>query len=420
MSRAVQVADRWHRRTPATDDQQPCKCGTRERPYPSGDHGTEQRWAVRWRDAEGRQKKRLYARKPDAQRYAAEIKGDMDAGRYVDPGSGRTTFREVGERWRAVAAVDQRPSTRNNVERALRNHVYPAFGDREIASIRRSDIEQWVSGKAAELAPSSLETVYAVLRSVTGWATGEYLVTDPCAARTRATRIRLPRREHREIVPLSTVQLGALLEAAPDRYRCALLVAAGSGLRQGELFALEPEHVRPGEITVVQQVTVQSGERPVIAPPKSSSSRRTVPVPEALTEAVQRHLKAFPARVHRMPDTTGRKAGERDVRLLFGTASGTPVQRGPWSRAFGRTVRRANVLLAERGQSLIQAGTTLHDLRHLFASLLIRSGENVKIVQRRLGHASAAVTLEVYAHLFPDDDDTTRAAVQLHLGDLLG
>ena len=53
-------------------------------------------------------------------------------------------------------------------------------------------------------------------------------------------------------------------------------------------------------------------------------------------------------------------------------------------------------------------------LRHLYASLLIRHGESVKTVQDRLGHSSAAVTLDTYSHMWPDADDTTRAAVELH------
>ena len=48
---------------------------------------------------------------------------------------------------------------------------------------------------------------------------------------------------------------------------------------------------------------------------------------------------------------------------------------------------------------------TLHDLRHTAASLAISSGANVKAVQRMLGHASAAMTLDVYADLFDDDLD---------------
>ena len=58
----------------------------------------------------------------------------------------------------------------------------------------------------------------------------------------------------------------------------------------------------------------------------------------------------------------------------------------------------------------------MHALRHFYASLLIRHGESVKTVQARLGHASAAETLDTYSHLWPDSDDRTRAAVDSVLG----
>jgi integrase len=56
------------------------------------------------------------------------------------------------------------------------------------------------------------------------------------------------------------------------------------------------------------------------------------------------------------------------------------------------------------------------ELRHYYASLLIRHGESVKTVQRRLGHATAAETLDTYSHLWPDSDDRTRDAIDTVLG----
>jgi integrase len=52
-----------------------------------------------------------------------------------------------------------------------------------------------------------------------------------------------------------------------------------------------------------------------------------------------------------------------------------------------------------------------HDLRHYLASMLIASGADVKVVQARLRHASAKTTLDTYAHLWPDADESTRAAI---------
>jgi integrase len=59
----------------------------------------------------------------------------------------------------------------------------------------------------------------------------------------------------------------------------------------------------------------------------------------------------------------------------------------------------------------LRKGTRFHDLRHYYASLLIRRGASVKAVQSRLGHASATETLNTYAHLWPDDEDRTRVAI---------
>ncbi len=62
---------------------------------------------------------------------------------------------------------------------------------------------------------------------------------------------------------------------------------------------------------------------------------------------------------------------------------------------------------------------TFHDLRHFYASLLIRHGESIKVVQARLGHASASETLDTYSHLWPDSEDQTRSAIDSVLGSAL-
>jgi integrase len=63
----------------------------------------------------------------------------------------------------------------------------------------------------------------------------------------------------------------------------------------------------------------------------------------------------------------------------------------------------------------LPAWATPHDLRHYYASLLIRAGDSVKVVQSRLGHASATTTLDTYGHLFPDEEDRPRDAVDAAL-----
>ena len=135
---------------------------------------------------------------------------------------------------------------------------------------------------------------------------------------------------------------------------------------------------RPKLVSVV-------GREPFLAPPKTSASVRTVPLPQAVLDALAAHLAAH-------PPLDG---------LVFSNEHGRPIRR----TAFGSVWRAA---VAAAGAP---AGTGFHDLRHFYASLLIRHGESVKVVQARLGHASAAETLDTYSHLWPDSDDRTRTAV---------
>ncbi|MGC8513413.1 MAG: tyrosine-type recombinase/integrase, partial [Acidimicrobiales bacterium] len=64
----------------------------------------------------------------------------------------------------------------------------------------------------------------------------------------------------------------------------------------------------------------------------------------------------------------------------------------------------------------IPKGEGFHLLRHFYASVLIQAGESVKVIQDRLGHTSAQMTLDIYAHMWPENDETTRSAVDSILG----
>jgi integrase len=81
-----------------------------------------------------------------------------------------------------------------------------------------------------------------------------------------------------------------------------------------------------------------------------------------------------------------------------------------WPRSTAADVMQRATDAAEVGR------VRLHDLRHFYASALIRKGLSVKVVQARLGHASAVETPDIYSHLWPDDEDRTRAAVDEGLG----
>jgi integrase len=242
------------------------------------------------------------------------------------------------------------------------------------------------------LAPTTVQTVYRITASVFRSAVRDRLITtSPCE------QIKLPKLVRRQIVPLATGAVLRVADAMPDRYRTLVIVASGTGLRQGEVFGLEVRHVDfLGRALRVEQqvVSVSGGGEPFIGPPKTASSVRTVPLPAIVGEQLAQHFKVF-------------GLDQRDERrLVFTNERDEPIRRTHFAEAFRRAVRSAG----------LPDGTRFHELRHYYASLLIQHGESVKVVQSRLGHASAAETLDTYSHLWPDSEDRTRQAIDEILG----
>ncbi|MCA1711589.1 MAG: tyrosine-type recombinase/integrase [Actinobacteria bacterium] len=108
-----------------------------------------------------------------------------------------------------------------------------------------------------------------------------------------------------------------------------------------------------------------------------------MPLPQVVVDALAAHLSAHPA--------------DHPWGRWFTSSTRRPLRRTTFAEVFRGACRRAGVPDA----------VTFHDLRHYYASLLIRHGESVKVVQARLGHASAAETADTYSHLWPDSEDRT-------------
>jgi len=318
------------------------------------------RYRARWREHPGSpQRTRHFDRKADAARFLDGVRGDIARGLYIDPASGRMSFRDYAEEWRV--AQMHRPSTATQCESYLRLHAYPTLGDRPIASIRRSEIQGWVKGCSEVLAPGSVELVYRWVATVFKAAVGDRLIAvSPCI------RINLPKGDRGEVQPLEITAVEALAASVPLRYRALIVFAVGTGLRQGECFGLTVDRVDflRRQVRVDRQLVATTGGRPQFGPPKTQAGFRTVPMPSVVTDALAAHISQF---------GTGPEA------LVFTNGNQHPLRRN----AFAETWHRAAPVAG------LPAGTTFHALRHFYASLLIGHGCSVKAVQRRLGHHSA-------------------------------
>jgi integrase len=336
------------------------------------------RYRARYRDSAGKEHARHFSRKVDALRWLDEVTTSVVSGRYVGPNAGRVTVEAFATQWRA--SLVHRDGYLRVIDNALKQYIVPTFGTRSLSSLRRSDVQGFVSGVAAERSANSVHNIFRVLSQLMGAAVDDLLIpVSPCA------RVKLPSRPTSEVRPPTPGEVADLAARINPRQRALVVLLAGSGLRISEALGLRVPDIDflRGSLRVERQ---RDSRKAGFIPPKTRSSSRTVPLGKVVIETLAAHLA-----VH----------GPADDGSLFTDDLGRPLTYSTWKH-----------LWAALGTSY-----KTHDLRHYAASALIAGGASVKQVQMILGHASAAVTLGVYAHLWPGDDDRARTILDAALAD---
>ena len=349
-------------------------------------------WLARWRDPAGEQHKRTFAKRIDAERHLIGVESHILDGSYIDPARSRVTVKVWGEQWLA-AQVQLKESTRVRYEGLLRGHIEPKWGSVPLAKIGHADVAAWVAGlSASDLSGSTVRQAHRVFSLLLALA-----VRDGRLTRNPAEGVKLPRANKVEKTFLTHEQVNALAEAAgtlketgangvessEDRRlagerRAIILVLSYCGLRWGELAGLKVGRVDllRRRLIVAEAVTEVRG-RLVWGTPKTHQ-QRSVPIPRFLVD-----------------DLAVVMAGKAPGDVVFTTRRGAVLRNLNFRRdAFDPAATAVGL-----------EGLTPHELRHTAASLAVSSGANVKAVQRMLGHASAAMTLDTYAGLFDDDLD---------------
>lgn len=348
------------------------------------------RWQARWKQPDGSWRSQMFDTKRDASRFLANIEADLTRGVYRDPAAGQVLVADYAKQW--MDGQVWREGTYTTNESRYRNHIEPRFGARQIASIRPSEVQAWVKWLAAgddtteparpPLAATSIEVVYRLLGSIMRAAVADRIIpSTPCV------KISLPKREKGKIEPLPLEAVELLRSRLPDHLQVTVTIGAGAGLRLGEILGLTVDRVDflRRMVTVDRQMVLPSRGGPRFGPPKTPASIRTVPLPQTVVDAIARHLEQY---------------GEGDDRLIVHRPDGRP-----WRRT------RFHEHWEKAREETPWPEALFHDLRHHCASLLISAGCSVKVVQDQLGHASASETLDTYSHLWPEDNDRVRRAV---------
>ncbi len=345
--------------------------------------GKTPRWAAMWRDQAGEQHKKVFKRRMDADRWITKVAAEVQDGMWRD--TQPALMRELFKAWNRdldtrVKMGEVKMSTADTYRCNVGKHFVPAFGDYRSDRLTASVMAEWRSEmadkiEAGEMAPKSFNNLFNLLHSLLEWARHPargYMRHDPLIGQKRLTIRRT------EASYLEDAEIAALLGAGADDVEADALihVALFAGLRRGEVFGLhwgdvEVNGDRGGRLWVRR--SLYKGE---VTTPKTANSERTVDVPRLVLDALARHREACPP-------------VEGD--FVFRTSTGAPIDPNSW---YGRTFCEI------RKRAALPDSVGLHSLRHTYASLLIRQGENPKYVSRQLGHSSTSFTMDVYGHLF--------------------
>lgn len=333
--------------------------------------------------------KRGFRTKRDAELFKASVEVSKARGEFIDDTASKALIGPLGAAWLA-RQTHLKPSAYRPLESAWRIHVLPAWGSVAVADVRKTAVQQWVSeltlgdpDATPARKPKGATLViraYGILAAILDDA-----VSDRRTLSNPARGVSLPRKVKKPHVYLSHDQVHEM--AAASKYPGLVLVLAYCGIRWGEATALKVKHLDMlRRRLMIEENAVQVGSVIHVGTPKNHK-KRTVPFPRFLAKQLAHQCEGKGRDDLVFPDENGHYL--RAARVHEDNMS--------W---FAYAIKRAGV-----------PRITPHDLRHSAASFAVSAGANVKVVQKMLGHSSAAMTLDTYADLFDGDLDSVSDAL---------
>jgi integrase len=316
---------------------------------------------------------RVFDRKTDAIAWEQDQRRRLRLGEWTDPRRGQVPLSDVAVDWLSSRGLVKR-RTRESDESNWRNYVRPRFGNWPVAAITAAEVSAWVGGLVDRgLAPATATRALATLRSVLAFAVADGRVHHNVAATVRRPTSGRARREGQA---LTLAELQALTTACAGPYRDVVPVLALAGLRWGELAGLQVGDLvsvpGPG-LRLSRAVLASEGGGALYLDTLKNNRARTVPLVAELVPIIDRW-----------------SAGKEPEAWLFAAPGGGPLRESNWKRSV-----RWRAATVAAGVPDVR----VHDLRHTAASLWLAAGADPKVVQRVLGHATAAMTMDLYGHL---------------------
>ena len=306
-----------------------------------------------------------FDKRAQAAQKLATTQTDLARGQWIDPAAGRALFAEYADAWLKRRTDDPRnplaPTTLSKYRRLLNAYLLPEFDNAQLASIKPDQVREWHDRIAREH-PSTAADAYRLTSTIFNAAVSDEIIgRTPCRRLERGSRHQAARRD------IATMgQLQEALDAAPEQYRLAFLLAAWCGLRRSEIIGLQRDDVDllDGSFKVQRAVCLTSDDDKVQGPPKSVKGRRTVQMPPQVAEAMATHLEHYSGTV-----------------WLY-ERNGQPLH--------PRTLLRAWVRAREAAG---RPDLHLHDLRHHYGTKLAQAGATIAETMDAMGQASPAAAM---------------------------
>lgn len=291
-----------------------------------------------------------------------------------------------------------RPATQNTYESTIYQHIIPQLGKISLCQLTQKDLQQFYAHLKKEgrlvrteqfgkgLSDRMVRMCHAKCRAALDQAVQENLIrTNP------AVDCKLPPKRSREMQVLSRQELQRfLIQAKADGYFELFLLDLSTGLRRGELLALQWSDLDldTGTLSVTKQVYEVNGKMQ-LSVPKTKASIRKLVLPPAVVEVFREYRKMAKSR------------------WLFPSPKNLDMPLTP-----GSMLRRLHIILERAGCKQIR----FHDLRHTFATMALENGMDIKTLSAMLGHVSAATTLDIYTHITSDMLNEAAAKIDRGLG----
>ena len=326
----------------------------------------------------------------EAQEALTKVLNDLREGTYIQPS--KVVLSEfLRDVWLPAIPSTIRESTLSSYKMHVERHISPPLGTLRLRDITGATINSFYlalssDGRCDEtggLSPATVRRIHATLhgtlRDAVKWG---YLLRNPADAAEPPK----PSSEPRAMNAWDAKELRKFLEAAhDDRLYPLWHVLAYTGMRRGEALGLLWRDVdfESARISVSRSHIIVNGKL-TVSEPKTARGRRVIDLDGATVLALSRQA-AQQADEHHDWD-----AAWAESDLVFTQESGEPLYPSKVSRAFAAVIKRAKV-----------RAIPLHGLRHTHASLSLQAGVPAKVISERLGHATIAITMDIYSHVVP-------------------